>query len=333
MKSATSRVWLEWSETKLRLLEQCPLAFKFCYIDRQRVPQGAKKVFGAALHYLFKRFFQVKFQSLESFTNAGIHFWSGVVQGRHGPSSFVEKPIKIRWRKSPHEDYYGLLREVLRVFYEQNEGYKSGILPSPTYLEAPFRFRHHGLVFLAKIDRIQPLDENDDIIIDYKTGLSQRSNIELSHDLQFTVYSLAYRKRFGRPPAKMALYFVNPQASFSTIVPARQDSHFVELGGKVEEAFRFVHGALLPPEKTCLVAQQNYHYFCFPPMPCPNFFRNVGTHCQWCDYDFLCIEHKTDDCVRQQQILRELENIQPQVQVKQLNLDLKFKRPRKRRVV
>lgn len=103
-----------WSETKLRLLELCPLAFKFQYLDQVKVSQSVEKVFGSAVHYMLARYFSLKngYVSADSFVASFIHFWDGVLKGEHGPSGFLDPPVEIRSRRTDPKMYYGIGREI-----------------------------------------------------------------------------------------------------------------------------------------------------------------------------------------------------------------------------
>lgn len=327
MNLQLNSLWTNWSESKLRQFEQCPLAFRLSYIDKIEVPQSENKVFGSTIHYLLKRFFDLKngYKSAESFTNSFVGFYLGVKKGEHGPNGYWERPILLRQRSK--EDYIGLGIALLKKFYEENQPYRDGTYPKPHILEKQLKFRHHGFWLTAKLDRVQP-SEAGDIIYDYKTGLDNRSEIELLFDLQFSFYSLAYLKMFGKQPAKIALWFLKTDGSKIVELPTRSPQHYIDLAGKIEEAARFVKAALIPEHTTCL-AQQTYHYFCFPRIPQPNFYRIVGPHCRFCDYDFICAKYQTVDTFRSEQIKQELIRIKPTAQTIQLTLPLEIKKTKK----
>lgn len=329
-----NRIWNHWSESKLKLLDLCPLAFKLAYIERRRVPQSAEKVFGSAIHYMAKRFFVLKngYQSVDSFGRAFIGFWQGVLQGEHGPAGYLDPPIQIRYRNTDRQNYIGLGISLLCKFYEENRPYRDGTWSKPKNVEKKYSFPFQGYRLMTVVDRTQPLPEGGDVIYDYKTGFSLRSEIELQFDVQFTFHSLAYRVRFGIPPAKMALWFLRPEGGKIVEVPARTSDHFIDLAGKLEEACHFVHGVLIPPDKTCLLTQATYRYFCFPPLPPPHFFRIVGGHCRWCDYDEVCGQYKSIDPSRDQQVIRELQGIQPPDEVVQLTFEGFDVQPKKHRM-
>jgi len=336
LQRSDSRLWRHWSESKLKRLHQCPLAFRFAYVDKISVPQGVEKVFGGAIHWACKMFFRPKmgYETPQKFLNTFIHFWQGVCEGRHGQDGFNRPQIEIRFRK-PKQDYLGLGINLLRSFYEINQPYLEGsFLPRPELLEKTFAFRFRGFPLRVRWDRLQPASfdaQENHIIYDYKTGLSEPGAIEQRFDLQFTFYSLAYLKRFGRPPAGLALWLLQSQGGKTIEIPARSQEHYLDLALQLEEAARFVEGALLPDsaEKTCLLARQTAHYYCLPPMPQPHFIRIEGPQCRYCDFDAVCAEFALDD-FRNPQVLRELENIRPDSEVIQLAIPgLKVKRQRR----
>ena len=320
MKAQLSRIWKDWSESKLNLLFRCPLAFKLNYLERVAVPQSVEKVFGATIHYFLKRFFALKYgyKSPESFSRSFVGFWKGVLEGRHGPGGYNTPPVPLRFRRQKI-DYFGLGIALLKQFYQENQSFLQGPNERPRYCETRLVFPFSGFRLTAILDRIQP-EGGGETIYDYKTSVFQKSEIERAIDTQFTFYSLAYLKKFGQPPQRLALWYLRPQGSEIIAVPPRTTAHYQELSDKLQEASRFVQAALLPQQTSCLFAQKTFRYFCLPEMPHPLFLRRDGTHCRFCDFDKICLDYPLyeDPCNRK--ILRELQNLPVESEIPQLIL-------------
>lgn len=338
-KQLTTRLHRHWSESKLRLLEQCPLAFRFCYIDRIPVPPGVEKVYGGIIHLFLKRFFRLKngYKSPETFANAFVGYWRGVLSGKHGPDGYYSPPVQVRFRRQKTRDerdiYIGAGVNLLKRFYQDNWCYRDGREPMPTLVEKKHFVKWQGHQITGVIDRIQPYDEGKLAVIDYKTDqYRSRSEVEIKYDLQFTFYSLIFYLKFGRFPDEMELWFLNGEGTNKVGLPQRSLSDFVELKGKIEEAERFVQGALHPTNAHCLLAERTFHYFCLPPMKTPHFYRISGPHCRTCDYDHLCIEHTVDDPYRSMLVTRQMADYKPNPETVQLKLEgLEFKRVRRKK--
>jgi len=221
MKAQLSRIWRDWSESKLNLLFRCPLAFKLNYLERVAVPQSVEKVFGATIHYFLKRFFALKYgyKSPESFSRSFVGFWKGVLEGRHGPGGYNTPPVPLRFRRQKI-DYFGLGIALLKQFYQENQSFLQGPNERPRCCETRLVFPFSGFRLTAILDRIQP-EGGGETIYDYKTSVFQKSEIERAIDTQFTFYSLAYLKKFGQPPQRLALWYLRPQGSEIIAVPPR----------------------------------------------------------------------------------------------------------------
>ena len=320
MKGTPRQLWLKWSETKLKQLIQCPLAFQFTYIDKQVVPQGIEKVFGTVIHYMLARYFVPKhgYKSFNAFFKAFSHFWNNVIGGLHGPYSYHDPPIKIRTRQKNVNDYFGLGHDLLRAFDDENRPYIDGVYPRPLATEARIVTKYQGFWLNGMIDRIQQTPEGI-IIYDYKTGFSNQGDIELKHDLQFTIYSLLYLKKYGQLPDKLMLWYLRTDGSKLIEVPSRSQQQYHELVCLIEEASHFVQSAMMVGSKTCLFAQNTYRYFCLPQFGQQTFNRRIGPHCRYCDFDYLCLECNIADSFRERLVDLELSRIQPQIQVVQLS--------------
>lgn len=320
MHSKRAQLWTNWSISKLQVLEKCPFAFKLAYVDRVVVPQAIDKIFGSTIHYFAKRFFVLKngYKNPDTLIRSFIHFWNGVLKQEHGPSGYNSAPVQIREKNK--KDYFGLGSALLKKFYEENLPYRNGTLAKPSFVELSITFKYQGLKIKAVIDRIQPTDEGE-VLYDYKTSSPLYSATELIHNPQFTLYSLAYFKRFGKEPAKLALWHLSPSGSQQIFLPNRTKQQYAELMDKIIEASHFVHDAVIPPSRTCLFAQKDFRYFCLPRVRQPTFYRVIGRHCSFCDFEEICQQHTNIETFSETLIQRTLshvsskQTIQPSLQI------------------
>jgi len=242
----------------VRVLD-CPRSFDLVYIRQTKGPESPYKVFGSAVHTMLERFFKVNYQTAESFAKAGVGFWMGVVDGSHGPSSFsaeVSKPVIIDFSnvKAPMM-FLGMMKKILRIFYNDNLEYRDGPKPTPE-VEKNFTLDLEGKKIRGILDRLQP--DHPDLawnrrdgelgtrvghhIIDYKPYVLDQFGLHL--DLQLTMYNLWYIQQYGRDPLSLGIYNYKEPIDRVVCTPPRTQKDFADLALKFQEASEYVIGVL-----------------------------------------------------------------------------------------
>lgn len=292
------KIWNQWSVSKLIQLYECPLALYFRYMLKIKVPRNPYMIFGTAVHFMFKRFFDVNYQSPESFAGAWKHFWYGVAKARgkhrHGPEGYSAPPVKINFR-DPETEFYQLQAigvNIMKKFYENNISYKVNELMPKT--EISFEIDFQGLRIIVKMDRIQPMGDGTEEIWDYKPRLPSKANIR--DDAQLTLYNLAYKSKFGCDPSGLVIY--NYKNSEKHWVKPRRNKYYVELAQWLNEARAYVWGVLFwkQYQEQCKKFPFEYNFSQFRNFDfrdvengvfSPRYFPN-SNHCKMCDYYKQC---------------------------------------------
>jgi len=315
--------WKKWSATKLEALQKCPKYFEFEYVLRmqEQVDHGVQKLFGSAIHYMFEKFFSLKrgYKSLEKFIGAFRYYWL---------IHTVRIKYKNRVRVNDPEDiknYLAIGTNILKKFWYENLPYRNGQKPKPI-VEKSFRIHFKGHTIVGKIDRIQPLENDEFEIWDYKTGYKKPSAQELMRDIQFTIYNLAMLKETGKNPQKMRM--VHPFSGEHFLVPIRTENDYLQLGYWLDEAFVYVQN-ILEPWRT---GWKEFPFRWFNPEDIKRkyFSKRPSSFCSLCDYEKICREMVPSDKMRKNWINQELKMITPPQETVQLELlfPKKTKRPR-----
>lgn len=196
--------WERWSYSKLRAFLECPYNAALAYIDRVPAPLPTVNAFGIAAHYLFKRFFAVRFKSDVSFAGMWTGFWMKVMNGECGPEKFGSPPQEIAWA-SDGEGWYWHHKgvEAMKQFFAVHEDLRGTGIALKT--EHRFQVRFSGLTVSGIIDRIDAegsVRMPQAAVVDYKPGRLPKYQTWM---LQFRFYQLAYELIRHRIPGQLPL--------------------------------------------------------------------------------------------------------------------------------
>ncbi len=149
---------LAFSYSKLSLYEECPLKYKFKYIDKIKEEPKYYFAFGSAVHKALEFLYSVKappFPSIEEVCEAFRREWN--------LKSYLEKGYRTQQRAD--DDYQkGLL--MLRAYYEHNRAR----LAPPFLVEYSTDVEVDGLLVRIIADKIEYQGGGRLLVTDYKTG-------------------------------------------------------------------------------------------------------------------------------------------------------------------
>jgi len=296
--------WTRWSASKLGLLQKCPKSFEFEYVLGMRgtVKQNIPKVFGGAIHHMFDTFFSLPhgYKSLKKFIGTWIYYWlTYIPQEKYKDKLRIKKPEDM-------QIYLAIGIDLLKKFYYENIPYRTGEKPMPL-VEETFNLRFKGHRINGKIDRIQPVENNEIEIWDYKTGYTKPKEEELALDIQFTIYNLAWYKKTGKSPVKMRLVHLFSGEQF--YVPIRTESDYIQLGYWLDEARIYIQNILDPWHREW----KDFPFRWFNPEDIERgyFPKRPSFFCSLCDYRGLCQESNPRDELRERWIKQELKRTGP----------------------
>jgi putative RecB family exonuclease len=196
---------LNLSYSKLRIYRQCPLRYRFTYLDRlprrpRRLFRAGKRVHHALMTWLV--YARDGRPSLEAAMRTYDNAWGAEMAG--DPSAARD---------------YQEGREILYAFHEFNKD-----LPcAPAYLEHKFEISVGGHVVTGAIDRVE-LTERGYEVIDYKMDREPRTRREVEEDLQLRIYDLALRDGQGVTPESLSLYFVRHNSKQTVAAHSREET-------------------------------------------------------------------------------------------------------------
>ncbi|TAN57963.1 ATP-dependent helicase [Patescibacteria group bacterium] len=210
----------QFSFTQLRAFETCPYQYRFAHILKIPVEGKHTFSFGKTMHKTLEVFYR-KVQELNVKEQAGLF------NQNNQPNDIVKAPsfdelLKIyeeSWigdwyeSKTHHDDYYKKGKEILKDFYEKN----NGAWTVPDALEKAFHLKIGEYTLKGVIDRIDKLPSGKIEIIDYKTGRPKEDGKISSEDKeQLFIYQIASLDVLKAEPEVLSYYYFsnNTKVSF-----------------------------------------------------------------------------------------------------------------------
>lgn len=153
-----SKGLLSFSYSKMSLYEECPLKYKFKYIDKIKEEPKYYFAFGNSIHHAMEFLYAVKappFPGIDDLLDAFKKDW--------GLKSYLEKGYKDPFRE---EEDYRKGMEMLKNYYRHHEGK----FKLPFLLEYSTDVEVDGLLVRIIADKIEYQGNGEIILVDYKTG-------------------------------------------------------------------------------------------------------------------------------------------------------------------
>ncbi len=276
------------SATKITTYKGCSLAYFLKYVKHEKVPLNVRMVFGKTIHYMLEQFYKKNFQSSESFSKYWNYYWTGTIAGDFVKGKQKEY-LKIRdyklkddfvLRIGSHIDlglepvgvffgYMHLGREILQRFYKRHiieKDINNSERQIPIDIEKSFGvkrdepFEINGHLIRGVFDRIDKTLKGH-YVTDYKTDKHSPGldSFILHRHPQFTLYSYAFRKLFGRMERAILYYHLRTGKIFKTYRSEKDYDYLKKLLDEVAEG----------------ITKDNFVPF-------------YGFHCNFCDYKVAC---------------------------------------------
>ncbi len=194
------------SYSSISTYQNCPLSYKFAYLDRLPRKKSPYLSFGKIIHKALYYFYNVPTPnppSIEKILSYIHENWS--------PEGYLSKS-----EESAYKEY---AEQVLTNFYRVN----IDTFSLPVALEHRFKIplnerlpSGEPCILSGIIDKVEKTPSGGLEIIDYKTGRKLPSQSHVDNDLQLSLYCFAVKEIWQIEPEKLTLYFVVPDIKMST---------------------------------------------------------------------------------------------------------------------
>jgi len=248
-----------YSHSKLSLFEQCPLKYKFKYIDKLHpdIEQTIEGFLGSKVHetleWIYKTLKKDKIPELDEVLENYISSWN----------KDYKKEIKIVREDLSAEYYFNQGVKFLIDYYLANAPFKDNTIATEMYIMIDLN-NNGKYKIQGYIDRLVHNKESNIFEIhDYKTASFLKSQEELDKDRQLALYSIGIRSLY--PDVKEVMLIWHFLAYNKKMISKRS---FSELESLKEEIIKLIDK--IESEKE------------FPPNP--------SCLCKWCEFQSYCIK-------------------------------------------
>ncbi len=253
-----------YSHSKLSTFEQCPLKYKFRYIDKikPKIEKTIEAHLGSAVHdtlewiYNSVKEYPEKNITLDEIINYYIDTWQ----------KDLTEDILIVKKYSTQRDYFNKGIQFLADYYQENSPFKDGTVECEKKITINL---DENTQINGFIDRLVHDIENDVYEIhDYKTAGTLPSQEKMDQDRQLALYSIAIKEIYGvDKEVKLIWHYL---AHNHKIVSKRTQEQLDTLKKETKELIEKIQNTdTFPPNKSIL--------------------------CEWCEYNSICHEFKNTD--------------------------------------
>jgi len=214
--------------------ENCPLSYRFQYIDGLEIEPTPHLSFGKSLH-------------------AALEWLYGRTTPEPPSLEALLAHLDACWYSegyaTPEEERSFLKhgREVLtRYYYSNIEDFRL-----PVAVEERFELDRGDFILSGVIDRVDRNPDGSYEIIDYKTGRRLPELNRLREDLQLPIYQLACREVWGVTPSKLSFYYLVHNQRYST--RPRDDDDMSRILDRLQSAAEAISRGEFPatPNRLC----------------------------------------------------------------------------------
>ena len=207
----------ELNYSKIKTYKECPLLYKYKYIEGKREGLVPASSLGVSIH----RTLEAYHASCNDPSELLAYYddcWLGA-----GYSSAAEQ---MEWY---------LKGKKMMEEYAQREYERKTVVDST---EREFIFEYEGWTLRGKIDRIDKYPDGTWEVIDYKTGTDVDLSLPITDSLQLGIYCVGAKRAWNMQKGKATFYFTafnqTQSAAFEDFDEMKILNTFIEIGKKIE---------------------------------------------------------------------------------------------------
>lgn len=263
-----------YSHSKLSAFEQCPLKYRFRYIDKitPEIEQTIERYLGEKVHDTLEWVYENKMQGRLISLDEAIEYFARVWK------EDFSNEIKIVNQDKDEEFYFNKGIRFIIDYFSSNYPFLDNTIAIEKLIT--INLDNEGRYILqGYIDRlVHDKEKNIFEIHDYKTGATIKSQEELDKDRQLALYSIAIKQQFDNPEIKLIWHFLD----FNEKKVSRRTKEDLEnlkqeiivLIDKIESTDKF------PANPTCLCKWCEFKSYCPEGTNFISFNKNSNLVCK-----------------------------------------------------
>jgi putative RecB family exonuclease len=198
------------SPSKVSRFTQCPLAFRYSYIDHLPEPATVQQVRGTLVHRALELLFAESGRSREEAEKALERAWSERTDWKEFLELGLDEQAERRLRSEA-----GLL---IDRYYELEDPAAVSVIG----LELQLKARLGNVELSGIIDRLDDIGDGNIAVVDYKTGASPSETRSRSSFAGVSFYAVLCEETYGRPPTEVRLIYIRDQVVLVQSVTEQQ---------------------------------------------------------------------------------------------------------------
>ena len=215
------------SHSSISLYLQCPLKYKFQYIEGLKEKPRSYLSFGSSMHEALEYFFGDKFFTPPSLEDVLGHYEKNWINEGYATAEEQEK-------------YFEDGKRILSDFYKKH----ADPYTRPLAVEYQLLFDVNGVKVRGYVDRIDKIDDKTVEIIDYKTSKNPYSLADLKEEPQLTMYQLGIEMLLGLRVERLTYYHLLSQTPFT--VPRHDDKQVEQLKERIVDVAKRIENGEFP---------------------------------------------------------------------------------------
>lgn len=236
---------LRLSFSRVDTYRQCPLKFRFSYVDKLPSEPSPHLSWGSSIHAALEAWWDQKLPEpppVEFLWQALFDHWDD--EGFEG----MAREDKLKW--------YQHARNVLAQHHQRHAPSFQPAVATEEWFELDLG---DDIVVLGSIDHVARTPSGGIGIVDWKTNRKAKNRKQVADSLQLAIYALAARELWGQDPEWVALDFVVPGVR---VTVARDEIDTDAALAAVRETAELVRAELFEPKPSALCPWCDFRALC-----------------------------------------------------------------------
>ena len=239
---------MKTSYSALETYKNCPLKYKYQYVERLKRPKGEAAVFGSLVHAVLQ--YMYKGGAVPPTKEEMVDFYSRSWKSEHYED---EKYEQLRFQE-------GL--KMLTDFYEKHPPGEAKVVDLESRFMVKIKDKDETHILSGIVDRIDKNEDGSFEVVDYKTGKRLPSQEMVDDNMQLSIYWMALKERWPKKDPKdikVSLYFLKHGEKISS---ERTEEQIVKMREEILKTIAEIEKGDFEPIPSALCDYCEYRDMC-----------------------------------------------------------------------